>query len=177
MFLVFSYWILSWTIFFFLLNTQLNHFFFPTEYSVEPFFFSYWILSWTIFFQYLRCAMLLALKGQWQACTEWEYLTFHAYLWFLMSLLHRCWAQLNLWHFRPRTVWQMLNSTGLSLMWNSQVNRGYLLFWGEYQKYFISCVENINISWGVKIRMFSTHDMKYSWYLPKKVNFLFILCF
>ena len=29
----------------------------------------------------------------------------------------------------------------------------------------------------MKISMFSTHEMKYIWYLPKKVNFLFILYF
>ena len=29
----------------------------------------------------------------------------------------------------------------------------------------------------MKISMFSTHEMKYIWYLLKKVNFLFILYF
>ena len=29
----------------------------------------------------------------------------------------------------------------------------------------------------MKIMMFSTHEMKYIWYLLKKVNFLFILYF
>ena len=29
----------------------------------------------------------------------------------------------------------------------------------------------------MKISMFSTHEMKYIWYLLKKVNFLFILFF
>ena len=47
-------------------------------------------------------------------------------------------------------------------------------FLGEYQIYFIECVENIRI-----FMMFSTHEMKYIWYFVKKVdlNFLFILYF
>ena len=60
----------------------------------------------------------------------------------------------------------------------SKINRENLLFWGEYQIYFIECVENIKICARMKISMFSTHKMKYIWYLlNKKVNFLFILYF
>ena len=63
----------------------------------------------------------------------------------------------------------------------TQINRGYLLFGGEYQIYFIECgvVRKIIIFHEciarVKMLIFSPHEMKYIWYLPKKVNFLFIL--
>ena len=65
-----------------------------------------------------------------------------------------------------------------------QINRGYLLFLGEYQIYFIECVENIRIFRSaqyssVKILMFSTHEMKYIWYIciyrKSKFSFYFIL--
>ena len=60
------------------------------------------------------------------------------------------------------------------------INRGYLLFRGENQIYFIECGEKISIFYEcaarVKMLIFSPHEMKYIWYLPKKkVNFLFIL--
>ena len=47
--------------------------------------------------------------------------------------------------------------------------RGYLLFGGEYQIYFIECVENI------RIFMSAQHvlQMKYIWYLLKKSKFSF----
>ena len=38
---------------------------------------------------------------------------------------------------------------------NSQINRGYLLFWCEYQIYFIECVENI------RIFMSAQHEWKF----------------
>ena len=49
-----------------------------------------------------------------------------------------------------------------------KIYRGYLLF--EVNTKYISPS-------ALKIPMFSTHEMKYIWYLPKKVNFLFILYF
>ena len=57
------------------------------------------------------------------------------------------------------------------------VYRGYLLFWGEYQIYFIECGEKISIFHEcvarVKMLIFSPHEMKYIWYLPKKSKFSF----
>ena len=41
------------------------------------------------------------------------------------------------------------------------LNRGYLLSGGEYQIYYIECVEA-----RVKILMFLTQEMRYIWYLP-----------
>ena len=61
------------------------------------------------------------------------------------------------------------------------INRGYLLFWGEYQIYFIKCGEKTSIFHDciarVKMLIFSPHSMKYIWYLPKKSksSFYFIL--
>ena len=62
----------------------------------------------------------------------------------------------------------------------SRINRGHLLFWGEYQIYFIKCGEKISIYHDcverVKMLIVSPHEMKHIWYLMnKKVNFLFIL--
>ena len=49
------------------------------------------------------------------------------------------------------------------------INRGYLLLIGEYQIYFIECVENSRIFTArAKISMFSTQEMKNISYLPKK---------
>lgn len=57
------------------------------------------------------------------------------------------------------------------------VHRGYLLFCSEYHKYlhrmwwkhwyFHECEAR------VKMQMFSKHEMKYFWYLPKKSKFSF----
>ena len=41
--------------------------------------------------------------------------------------------------------------------------RGYLLFKGKYQIYFIEYGENIRIFTGAQ--QFSTHEMTYIWYL------------
>ena len=52
-----------------------------------------------------------------------------------------------------------------------------LLFLGKYQKYFISCVENIsNFTRAthyalVKLLIFSTHSMKYIWYSPQNSKY------
>ena len=51
------------------------------------------------------------------------------------------------------------------------MNRGYSLFGGECQIYFIVCVENAA---PVKILMLSTHEMKCIRYLMKKSKFLFL---
>ena len=67
----------------------------------------------------------------------------------------------------------------VSTSWRSKKNgwkSGYTYFWGEYQKYFISCVEknqNFHECALVKILMCSTYEMKYIWYLPQKSKFLF----
>ena len=49
-------------------------------------------------------------------------------------------------------------------------NRGYLLFGGEYQIYFIECGEKISVFHEcvarVKMLIFSPHEMKYILYLP-----------
>ena len=59
----------------------------------------------------------------------------------------------------------------------SKLYRGYLLFWGEYQIYFIENSEKISIFHEcvarVKMLIFSPHEMKYIWYLPKKSKFSF----
>ena len=61
------------------------------------------------------------------------------------------------------------------------INRGYLLFLGEYRIYFIECVENIRIfmsaqhAW--KFRCFQLTRWNIFGIHLKKVNFLFILYF
>ena len=58
-------------------------------------------------------------------------------------------------------------------------SRLYLLFCGEYQYISSSAVKRISIFHEcvaqVKLLIFSPHEIKYIWYLPKKVNFPFIL--
>ena len=59
------------------------------------------------------------------------------------------------------------------------INRGYLLFEVNTKYISSSAVKKISILYEcvarVKMLIFSPHEMKYIWYLPKKVNFLFIL--
>ena len=61
------------------------------------------------------------------------------------------------------------------------IYRGYLLFWGEYQIYFIECVENIRIFMSAqhewKFRCFQLTRWNIFGIYLKKVNFLFILYF
>ena len=58
-----------------------------------------------------------------------------------------------------------------------KIHREYLLFWGEYQIYFIECGEKIIIFHEcvarVKMLIFSPHEMKYVLYLPRKSKFSF----
>ena len=66
-------------------------------------------------------------------------------------------------------------------MQNNEIHKGYLLFWGEYQIYFIECVENIRIFMSVQ------HEWKFQCFqLTRchilgihliKVYYLFILYF
>ena len=62
-----------------------------------------------------------------------------------------------------------------------KIYRGYLLLFGEYQIYFMECGEKLVFSIFheyialVKMLVFSPHEMKFIWYLPKNVNFYFIL--
>ena len=61
-----------------------------------------------------------------------------------------------------------------------KIYKRYLLFWGNYQNYFIQCVENIRIfmraqhEWNIS--MFQNHEMWYIWYLlTNRLSFYFIL--
>ena len=58
-----------------------------------------------------------------------------------------------------------------------KIYRGYLLFWGEYQIYFIECGEKNQYFSRVRSTSenadISPHEMKYIWYLPKKRKFSF----
>ena len=60
------------------------------------------------------------------------------------------------------------------------INRGYLLLFGEYQIYFIECVENIifftTAQHELKSDCFNSRDGIYL-VLPKILNLLFILYF
>ena len=59
--------------------------------------------------------------------------------------------------------------------------RGYLLFLGEYQIYFIECVENISIfrvsSTSEIGDIFNTWDEIFFVFTEKEVNFIFIFYF
>ena len=70
--------------------------------------------------------------------------------------------------------------TFLYLLLNVIINRGYLLFWGEYQIYFIECGEKNQYfsrvrSTSENADIFTARDEIYLVFAKKKVNFLFIL--
>ena len=48
------------------------------------------------------------------------------------------------------------------------MHRGYLLFWDEYQKYFIKCVENIRIFKSETDDIFNTWDEIFLAFTEKK---------
>ena len=69
------------------------------------------------------------------------------------------------------------NLFGKTAAVHTKINRGYLLFRGEYEIYFIECGEKTSIFHEcvarVKMLIFSPHEMKYIRYLPKKSKFSF----
>ena len=83
------------------------------------------------------------------------------------------------------SIRKMYNFPSIKKMYNFppfwKIYRGYLLFWGEYQIYFIECFENIRIftsaqhQW--KFRCFQLTRWNIFGIYRKQVNFLFILYF
>ena len=85
-------------------------------------------------------------------------------------------------HLLSHNYWScQINSINLNVYSKLQIYRGYLLFWGEYQIYFIECVENIRIftsaqhEW--KFRCFQLTRWNTFGIYRKQVNFLFIIYF
>ena len=109
-------------------------------------------------------------------------------------ILRKCTHMCPWPHTRWKCHWICSKIIFFSIYWNPhplrrrlitskglQIYTGYLLFWGEYQIYFIECVENIRIftsaqhEW--KFRCFQLTRWNIFGIYRNQVNFLFILYF